>query len=147
VALVAVSPKTKTMNLEHFNIAAVVVAALSTFVIGGLWYSPLLFGRAWMRENKFTEADVARNSKARAFGGTAVLSLVMSANLACFLADAKTTLVWGMTAGALAGVGWAAAAIAVIALFEQKSWTYIAINGGYQIVSFIVMGAILGGWR
>ncbi len=135
------------MNLEYFNIAAVVVAAFSTFVIGGLWYSPLLFGRAWMHENKFTDADVARNSKLRAFGGAAALSLVMSANLACFLADAKTTLMWGATAGALAGVGWAAAAIAVVALFEQKSWTYIAINGGYQIVSFIVMGAILGGWR
>jgi len=135
------------MNLEHFNIAAVFVAALATFVIGGLWYSPLLFGRAWMRENKFTDADVARNSKARAFGGAAVLSLVMSANLACFLADSKTTLVWGMTAGALAGAGWAAAAIGVVGLFEQKSWTYIAINGGYQIVSFVTMGAILGGWR
>ena len=135
------------MNLEHFNVAAVLVAALATFVIGGLWYSPLLFGRAWMRENKFTEADVASNSKARAFGGALVLSLIMSANLACFLADAKTTLVWGMTAGALAGAGWAATAIAVVALFEKKSWTYIAINGGYQIVSFVTMGAILGGWR
>ena len=135
------------MNLDHFNVLAVVVAALSAFVIGGLWYSPVLFGRAWMRENKFSDADVARNSKLRAFGGTAVLALVMSANLACFLADEKTTLVWGMTAGALAGAGWAAAAIAVIALFEQKSWTYIAINGGYMTVSFVVMGAILGAWR
>jgi len=135
------------MNLEHFNLAAVVVAALATFVIGGLWYSPLLFSRVWMRENKFTDADVASNNKVRAFGGALVMSLVMSANLACFLADAKTTLVWGMTAGGLAGVGWAATAIATVALFEKKSWTYIAINGGYQAVSFITMGAILGGWR
>jgi hypothetical protein len=135
------------MNLEYFNLAAVIAAALATFVIGGLWYSPVLFGRAWMRENKFTDADVASNSKVRAFGGALVMSLVMSANLACFLADAKTTLVWGMIAGGLAGVGWAATAIATVALFEKKSWTYIAINGGYQIVSFITMGAILGAWR
>ena len=51
------------MNLEHFNIAAVVVAALSTFVIGGLWYSPLLFGRAWMREN-MPDAELRRQRAA-----------------------------------------------------------------------------------
>ena len=55
--------------------------------------------------------------------------------------------VGGMTAGALAGAGWAATAIAVVALFDKKSWTYIAINGGHQIVSFITMGDILGAWR
>lgn len=138
---------TSSMNPNQLNIAAIVVAALSTFVIGGLWYSPLLFGHAWMRENKFTDADVARGSKVRAFGGSAVLALIMAVNLAFFLADAKTTVTWGMTAGALAGVGWAAASLAIVALFEQKSWAYIAINAGYLIVSFVVMGAILGAWR
>lgn len=135
------------MNFDQINPAAVFVAALSTFLLGGLWYSPVLFGRAWMRANRFTDEDVARNPKARAFGGSAVFALLMAANLALFLADAKTTLVWGMTAGALAGVGWAAPALAIVALFEQKSWAYIAINGGYHIASFVVMGAILGGWR
>lgn len=135
------------MKLEQIHLLPILAAALSTFIIGGLWYSPLLFGQAWLRENKFTEADAQRISKARAFGGSAVFALIMSANLAMFLADEKTTLVWGMTAGALAGVGWVATAIAVIGLFENKSWAYIGINAGYQIVSFVVMGAILGGWR
>ncbi len=135
------------MNPSELNPAAIVAAALSTFIIGGLWYSPVLFGRAWMRENKFTEADVARGSKARAFGGSAILALIMAVNLAFFLAGAKTTVVWGMAAGALAGAGWAAASLAIVALFEQKSWTYITINAGYLIVSFLVMGAILGAWR
>jgi hypothetical protein len=45
----------------------------------------------------------------------------MSANLAMFLANLKTSIWWGMTAGALAGVGWVAAAFAVVALFENRS--------------------------
>ena len=135
------------MKLEHVHLLPIVAAALSTFLLGGLWYSPLLFGKTWLRENKFTDADANQISKARAFGGSAVFALIMSANLAMFLADEKTTLVWGICAGALAGVGWVAAAIAIIGLFENKSWTYIGINAGYQIVAFIVMGAILGGWR
>ena len=62
---------------------------------------------------------------ARAFGGAFILALVMSANLAMFLADPKTTVLWGMTAGALAGIGWVAAGLGIIALFENRSWTYI----------------------
>ncbi len=135
------------MDMANINIAAVVVAALSTFVLGGLWYSPLLFGKAWMRANGFTEEQLQGFSKARMFGGSFVLSLVMAANLAIFLADDQTDWVWGMTAGALAGVGWVATGIAVVALFENKSWTYIFINAGYNAVAFTIMGAIIGVWR
>ena len=135
------------MNPNQINWIAVLVAAVSTFLIGGLWYSPLLFGKAWMRANGFTEEGVQGFNKARAFGGSLVLALVMAANLAMFLADAKTTLVWGMTAGALAGGGWVATGLGVVALFENRSWTYILINGGYHLVSFVCMGAILGAWR
>lgn len=135
------------MNLEQINWLAVVAAALSTFLLGGLWYSPLLFGPAWLRANGFTAEQAAGFNKARAFGGSFVLALVMSANLAVFLADEKTTLAWGMIAGALAGGGWVAAGIGVIALFENRPWSYLLVNGGYQLIAFVLMGAILGGWR
>jgi uncharacterized protein DUF1761 len=135
------------MNPNQINWLAVLAAALSTFVVGGLWYSPILFGRVWLQANGFTEAQVKGFSKARAFGGAFLLALVMSANLAMFLADSKTTLLWGTTAGALAGVGWVAAGFAVVALFENRSWPYILVNCGYQIVAFVLMGAILGAWR
>jgi hypothetical protein len=68
----------------------------------------------------------------------------MSTNLAFFLSGPKATLLWGMTAGLLAGGGWVATGLAMTALFERRSWTYIAINGSYHIVAFTVMGAILG---
>jgi Protein of unknown function (DUF1761) len=71
----------------------------------------------------------------------------MSANLAMFLADPTTTVAWGMTAGALAGIGWVAAGLGIVALFENRSWTYILVNGGYHVVAFVAMGAILGAWR
>lgn len=135
------------MNPHQLNWLAVLLAAVSMFLIGGLWYSPLLFGRIWMRANGFTDEQVNGFNKARAFGGSFVLALVMAANLGMFLADPKTTLVWGVTAGALAGVGWVAAGLGVTALFENRSWSYIFVNGGYHIVSFVMMGAILGGWR
>jgi hypothetical protein len=135
------------MDFSKINYFAVLAAALSTFVLGGLWYSPLLFGKVWMRLNNFSEEDLATFSKARMFGWSFVFALVMSLNLAMFLAAPGTNIGWGMAAGALAGFGWVAMAIAIIAVFENRSWSYIAINGGYMTVAFIVMGAILGAWR
>jgi len=135
------------MDFSTINYLAVLVAALSTFILGGLWYSPMLFGKAWMRANKLTDADIETFSKARMFGWSFVFSLVMALNLAMFLAAPTTNATWGMTAGALAGFGWVAMAIAIIGVFENKSWTYILINGGYMTVAFVVMGAIIGTWR
>ena len=63
----------------------------------------------------------------------------MSANLAMFLVDPKTTVLWGMTAGARAGLSWVATGIGIIALFENRSWCYIMVNGGYHIVAFVAM--------
>jgi hypothetical protein len=132
--------------MPHLNWLAVIVAALATFLIGGLWYSPALFGRAWMSANNLTQEDL-KGSMARIFGLSFVLALLMSANLAAFLADPKTDAAWGATAGFLAGFGWVALGIATVALFERRSWKYILINGGYMTVSFTVMGLILGWWR
>lgn len=132
---------------SNINYLAVVAAALSTFVLGGLWYSPVLFGKAWMRANNFSDADVQTFSKARMFGWSIVFSLVMAFNLAMFLAAPDTNARWGATAGALAGLGWVAMAVAIIGVFENKSWGYIAINGGYMTVAFTIMGLIIGAWR
>ncbi len=135
------------MEIGTINYLAVVVAALSTFLIGGLWYSPLLFQKSWMKANNLSEEQLSRANPARTFGFAFVFALVMSFNLAVFLSGEGTTLGWGATAGLLAGLGWVAMAVATIALFEQRSWSYILINGGCQVVGFVVMGAILGAWR
>jgi membrane-associated HD superfamily phosphohydrolase len=135
------------MNFELVNWPAVIVAALAMFVIGGVWYSPVLFSKAWMRTNRFTDTDLQGRNMILVFGVSFLLCLLMATNLAIFLADPKTEVVWGMMAGLLAGLGWAAFSLAVIALFEKRPAAYIFINGGYLVVGFVAMGAILGGWR
>ena len=133
--------------MPHINWLAVLAAAISTFVLGGLWYSPALFGRAWMSVNQLRQEDLAKSNMAKIFGLAFVLAVVMAANLAAFLAEPKTTASWGATAGFLAGFGWVTLGIATISLFERRSLKYVLINGGYMTVSFVVMGLILGAWR
>jgi hypothetical protein len=134
------------MNMSAVNWLAVLVAGISAFILGGLWYSPPLFGKAWMKENNFTDEIVQKGNKGKIFGWSIILALVMAANLAMFLADPKTTLAWGTTAGFLSGI-WVFCGIAITGLFEQKSARYIFINGGYQLVALTLMGAIIGVWR
>lgn len=134
------------MNFSTINWLAVAAAALSSFVIGGLWFSPLLFCNVWMRVAGLSEEQVKAGNKGKIFGVTAILSLIMALNLAMFLNDPKTTASWGATAGFLAGI-WTFCAIAMVGLFELKSWTYILINGLYSTISLTIMGLIIGAWR
>ncbi len=134
------------MDISSLNYLAIFVAALSTFLIGGLWYSPLLFSKAWMQENGFTDEDLKGGNMARIFGGSFILGFIMAFNLAAFLSDSND-LAWGITAGALAGIGWVAASMGVTYLFERKSMKLFLINAGYHVVSFLVMGAIVGVWK
>jgi len=134
------------MDMSHVNWWAVLVAGISAFVLGGVWYSPALFGKAWMKENNLTVEDVQKGNKGKIFGWSFILALIMSANLSMFLADSKTNFSWGTMAGFLSGI-WVFSGIAIVALFEQKSSRYIFINGGYQLVALTLMGAIIGAWR
>src|SRR6185503_14198588 len=143
------------MELGSINWLAVLVAGISSFVVGGIWYSPGLFGKAWMKDNNFTEETIKKGNKGKIFGFTLIFSLVMAANLAMFLADKpncpadcvpKVDLSWGATAGLLAGI-WTFCAIAIHSLFELKPWRVILINGFYSLVSLVLMGAIIGVWR
>jgi hypothetical protein len=131
----------------QINFWAVLAAALANFMIGGLWYSPALMGKVWMRANGFTDADLEKGSPVVIFGVSFIFCLLMAANLAAFLGDPGTTLGFAIAAGAAAGFGWAAMGMGVIALFERRPWSYILVNGGYLTVSFTAMGAILGAWR
>jgi hypothetical protein len=133
--------------MDGINWLAVFAAAIACFVIGGLWYSPLLFGPAWMRANGFTEDQLKRGSPVIIFGVAFVLSLLMAANLAVFLGGPEVTLQFALAASVAAGLGWAALGLGVVAMFERRPWSYILINGGYLTVAFAAMGLILGLWR
>jgi len=134
------------MSMQTLNFWAILLAALSAFLVGGLWYSPVLFGKAWKRANGFG-AEEPPAAGAKTFAITFVISVVMAANLAVFLNDPKTTVIWGATAGFLAGFGWVAMGIGIVSLFERRPWSYVFVNGGYVTVALSLMGAILGAWR
>lgn len=130
-----------------FNYLAILTGTVSAFVLGGLWYSPVLFGRAWMQEMGFTEESLrAKGNVGRIMGVSFLLELVMATNLAAFIGP-KVSLLFGAFAGAGAGFGWVALSFGVTYLFERKSLRLFFINAGYHGVALTIMGAILGAWH
>ena len=125
------------------NWLAVIVAALSAFVIGALWYGPL-FGTAWMNESGLTEEDITSANMPVIYGTAFVLEFVIAVNLAYFVDGSSVAL--GALYGFFAGFGWIAMAMGVTYLFSQKSLTLWAIDSFYFVVSLTLMGVILTAW-
>ena len=125
------------MSISWWGVA---LAAVSAFLVGGLWYS-LLFARPWARLAGVTDSEL-RTGAARVFGGSFVLSVVMALVLAAFVGPSGAG--FGALAGLAVGGGWVATTLGIIALFERRPFGHWAINAGYAVVAFTVMGAIVG---
>jgi len=129
--------------MPEINLLGVLLAALSTFALGGLWYS-LFFARAWQRAAGVSDAAL-RTGSVRVFTGSFLLALVMAGTLAAFIGPAGPA--FGAAAGAAVGVCWVAAAFGTNYLFERSNLLLFAINGGYHALSFLVMGTIIGAFQ
>ncbi|GAB5400159.1 MAG: DUF1761 domain-containing protein [Aureisphaera sp.] len=123
---------------------SVIIAAVSSFLIGGIWYGPV-FGRAWMTEFGFTEEDLKKRSIPKTFGLSLLLAFIAALILEMFIGP-EADLAFGASAGFFAGFGWVAMLLGILYLFEMKSLKAYLINAGYCIVALTVMGIVLGAW-
>jgi hypothetical protein len=124
------------------NYWAVLLAALSSFLLGGLWYSSALFGRVWTTENG---AAKQAGHPAKVFGISFIFSLVAAIAFAVWLGPAPS-LMAAVKAGALAGFGIAATSFGINYQFAQRSFTLWLIDGGYHTAQFTLFGLVLGLW-
>lgn len=122
---------------------AVLLCGLATLLIGGLWYSPLLFAAVWQREAGVSNEALRSGSMPVRFGGAFVLGILAGAVFALFIGT-EMTIVQATAAGAAAGIAWVAASFGVNYLFERRSLRLWLINGGYHAVQFTAFGAIVG---
>jgi hypothetical protein len=141
------------MHMHSLNWLAILVAAISTMVVGFLWYSPVLFAKAWMREMGYDPNDKAKvqemqKSAGPAYAGSFVASLLSAFTLALILHGLRAEDVhFGIMASFHIWLGFVATVQFTGALFMKQSMKLFAINTGYQLVCYLVMGTILTVWR
>lgn len=133
------------MDFSQVNFFAVLIAALSSFALGGIWYSPLLFQRIWMEACGLTELDLKAINPKRVFIGSFFLSFFIALSLSLFIGPTSSL---GVSVGAafIIGVCWVSSAYGMTYLFEQRPLKLFLVNSGYHILQFTLMGLVLGLW-
>jgi len=131
---------------------AVLVSAIATMVIGFLWHSPILFANPWMRLMGIDGADKAKiaemqKGKIYSLAFTFVASLVSAVVLAKIIdITSVDTILYGMKIGFAVWLGFVTTVQLTGALFSKQPTKLYLINTGYQLVCYLVMGAILAKW-
>jgi hypothetical protein len=127
------------------SLLKVLVAALATFVLGGLWYGPL-FSKPWQRLTGVSDEQLASASKAKIFGLAFVLAFVAAYVFAMFLGP-EPAPAFAIGVGALAGLCWVGASFGINDLFELRPLKLWAINAGYHTLAFTLFGVVFGLWH
>jgi hypothetical protein len=132
--------------MEQINILAVIVAAASAFLLGGLWYSPLLFGKIWAREAGISLDQPKITPTPILFAVSFLFSLIAAAVFALFLGrnpPLNTAVRDGLTIGAC----WVATSFGINYQFSNRTFKLFLIDAGYYVVQFTLYGVILGLWH
>ena len=141
------------MNFLGVNLWAVLVAALATMVIGFVWYSPMLFAKPWMVLMGYDPNDKVKIAEMQKSAGPSYAMSLVASVLAAFVlgkliaVSGSVTAVDGLKIGLVVWLGFVTTVQFTNALFSRQRNRLYMINTGYQLVCYVVMGAILGAWR
>lgn len=129
------------------NIWGVILAGFSYLIIGALWYSPLLFGKEWIRLNGFTDEDFKTNKPMWMITGLSFLSAFVASFMISMILGPNSNAPFGAIIGVCIAFFWITMSKLTSVLFENQSVRLFLLHAGFDIVSFMVMGAIVGYWR
>jgi hypothetical protein len=136
--------------MVHVNYLAVLVAAITVFVLGWLWYSPLLFYKPWMRARGLDPATAMAGAKMPV--GKLVIELVRCIVLAYIIAHFVAALgisSW-MGAAHFGLILWIAFPVILLTgsvLWENIPVKVAAIHAGDWLVKLLVIPIIVSLWR
>jgi hypothetical protein len=122
----------------------VILAVVASQIIGFLWYGPL-FGKPWRAAMGISEADMNDRSGLGAAVAIGTLCSVVSAMVVAILLtmSASPDIASGCKVGLLVALV-IAAYIVIMTVYEKRNWTVSWIAVANQIVTLVVMGAIIG---
>ena len=136
------------MEIMTMNYWAVLVAAVVYMILGALWYSPALFGKAWMKSIGKTKEQVTADASAANY----IIGIIGSF-IACYgiarlmLMTGRTSITDGIMMAVLVGVCFVLTAFSINDTFEKRPCGLTVINILYHLVGFTVAGIIIGAWR
>ena len=129
------------------NYLAVIVAAIAYWLLGAIWYG-VVFGEAWMALEHMTAEQARSMNPVLPYVITLVLNVLIAYALAqiCIWRNADT-LGRGASVGVLLWIGFVGPVTFTTYMYEMRPKELYAINQFFPLAGFVMMGAILGGWK
>ena len=133
------------------NYIAVLVAAIAAFIVGMLWYSPVLFGSQWQKLMGFSEEEL-KKMKEKSMAPSMIIMMLSQLVMAFVLAHiidvfGAFELTPALEVGFWLWLGFMATKNLGVVLWLGKSWNLYFLNAMYDLVTLLVMAAILGPWQ
>ncbi len=129
--------------MESVSWIAVVACAVSTALLGMVWYSPLLFHKVWAREAGITEEMARSISMPKAVGGTILLGAIAAFVLTTLIPHGAGVL-HGISFGFRAGLFFVGAFTGINYIWSLRTFKMFLIDAGYHTVQFSIYGALIG---
>lgn len=136
------------MAVPEINVLAVIIATLSTMVVGTVWYTPKVFGNYWMRAAKVNPSGEAKDAVK-----PILITLVVSFISACVLAGSAAIaqefyggnfLVNTLVTAVILWAGFTASRLVTHDAFEGRPAGLTVLNSAHELVTFVVMALIIG---
>ena len=129
------------------NYWAILVAGAAYFVLGVLWYSPVVFGKAWTQAVGKSKEQLQKGSSALKMIWAFVGSLVIAYGLARILSwTGSYSLTDAVVVSLLAAICFLVTVIGISDSMEVRPMKLYLINIFYNIIGFCIMGIIIGVW-
>ena len=135
--------------MVHVNYLAVLVAAVAVFVLGWLWYSPLLFYKPWMRLRGLDPVAAMAGAQMPAWkllievGRCLVLAYVLARFVALL---GVSSWMGAVHVGLLLWIGFPVILLAGSVLWDNVPWKVAAIHAGDWLVKMLVIPIIVSAW-
>ena len=140
--------------MVSINYLAVILSAVSSMVVGFLWFGPV-FGKTWMTLMGFTKEKMAAMPNQKEMGKLYAIQFLGSLFMAYVLSHSivfanfylgTSGIYGGLMAGFWNWLGFVAPVTLGSVLWEGKSWKLWCFNNSYYLVMLLVMGVILSLW-
>lgn len=126
------------------NWLAFVIALVATQVLGFLWYSDMLFSKAWIKAMGKTAKQLAASADNTVYAysviGAAIMILVL-VNVLRWAGITETVPAIGVAL--MLWLGFVATSSAMNTAFEARGWKLWAIDNGYHVVNAVMVSVIL----
>jgi hypothetical protein len=130
------------------NYLAVVIAAIVYMAIGAIWYSPIIFGKAWLKGIGKTKEELAGQASAMIYIWALIASFIASYGIARIMYWTQTYSVGaGIRIGLVASVCFVLTTFSINDGFEHRPMGLTFGNILYHIIGFVVAGIIIGAWH